>query len=379
MSETTEILKTLVAFPTVSAASNLAMADWIQAYLEGLGFLCQRVSSPDGQKVGLLARIGPGDGGVLVSAHMDVVPVEGQPWTRPAFALTTEAGRLYGRGTTDMKGFLASALVAAKAAAKAPLQRPFMLSLSYDEEVGCRGIRDMAPHVIPTLGRPDLCIVGEPTSMQIATGHKGKLALRATCHGQAGHSASAPRYLNALQLAARLIVLMADEQDRLMAQGARDADYDVPVSTIHAGRMAGGIALNIVPDQARVEFEIRHLAADDPDAILARIRDGANAICKSTGHPAARIEIEVTNAYPGLDTDRTGGAVRTLRTLLPDARLTKVGFGTEAGFFDALGIPTLVCGPGSMDQGHQPDEYIEQAELDRCDAFLGRVIAPLSA
>ena len=379
MSETTEILKTLVAFPSVSAVSNLDITDWIEAYLQHLGFLCQRVPSPDGAKAGLLARIGPGDGGVLLSAHMDVVPTEGQAWTRPPFALTQADGRLYGRGTTDMKGFLAAALTAARNAASAPLTRPFLLALSYDEEVGCRGIAEMSASLLPFLGRPELCIVGEPTSMQIATGHKGKIAVRATCHGQAGHSASAPRYLNALHLAARFVLLLIEEQDRLLAQGARDGDYDVPVSTIHAGRMSGGIALNIVPERATIDFEIRHLAADDPEAILSRIVKGAQALCQATDHPAARIEIEVTNSYPGLDTDRSGAAVATLASLLPGAQLTKVGFGTEAGFFDALGIPTLVCGPGSMDQGHQPDEYIEAGQLDLCDAFLARVIASLSA
>jgi acetylornithine deacetylase len=368
MTRTLEILDRLIAFPTVSSAPNLPMADWIATFLGDLGFVCHRLPDPTGTKAGLLARIGSGEGGALLSAHMDVVPVEGQAWTRDPFRLTREGGRLFGRGTTDMKGFLAAALAAAEAAARCAdnLARPLMLSLSYDEEVGCRGMAAMIGALVPKLGRPDLAIVGEPTSLDIATGHKGKVAARALFRGEPGHSALAPRFANALHGAADFIVALRAEQDRIAATGARDEGYDIPYTTLHAGRMQGGIALNIVPDRAEVEFEIRHLAADDPDAILPRLGGTATAI-------------EVTSRYPGLDADPAGPAVRAVRALAPEARLTKVAYGTEAGFLAAAGIPTVVCGPGSMAQGHQPDEFIEAAELDRADAMLARLVGSLRA
>lgn len=365
MSRTLDILDRLVAFPTVSAASNLDMAGWIEAFLTGLGFLCHRIANATGDKVGIFARIGPGEGGLLLSSHMDVVPVEGQAWTRDPFRLTEAGGRLYGRGTTDMKGFLAASLAAAEAAARAQLKRPLMLSLSYDEEVGCLGIRAMIGEMTATIGRPDMALVGEPTSMDIAIGHKGKLAARATFRGEAGHSALAPNYRNALHGAADFIGLLRAEQARL-AGGARDPAYDMPYSTVHAGRMQGGVALNIVPDRAEVDFEIRHLAADDPEAILARLQ-GQGA------------EIAVLNRYPGLDGAPDSLAARTLAAALPQARQIKVAYGTEAGFFAGLGIPTVVCGPGSMAQAHQPDEYIEAQELDRADAMLAQLIDTLCA
>lgn len=378
-----QILDRLVAFASVSADTNLPMLSWVEAHLRGLGFQCQRVADATGQKAGLFARIGPaGDGGVLLSAHSDVVPVTGQAWTRPAFQVTEQNGRLYGRGTTDMKGFLASALWAAGLASRSALKRPYLLSLSYDEEVGCLGIRAMLDQLVPTLGRPDACIVGEPTLMRIATGHKGKAAYRATCRGQAGHSAMAPRFVNALHLAADFIAVLRAEQARLLEMGAQDAGYDVPSSTVHAGRMSGGVALNIVPDCATVDFEIRHLAAEPADTILRRISQAAARIVAASG-PLAAIEIDQVNAYPGLDTRPDAQVVARVAALLTQpgvapAALTKVAYGTEAGFFAALGIPTVVCGPGSMDQGHQPDEYIEASELTRCDAMLGRLVQALT-
>lgn len=377
---TLDILDRLVAFASVSNRSNRDIAGWIEGYLRDLGFDVCPVPAADGQKVGLFARIGPaGDGGLLLSAHMDVVPVEGQDWTRDPFRLTRDTGRLYGRGTTDMKGFLAAALGAAQAASRATLTRPFLLSLSYDEELGCLGVRRMIGHLPAALGQPALCIVGEPTRMAIATGHKGKIALRAECRGQAGHSAMAPRYMNALHLAADLVGLVRGEQARLVAAGAQDAAYDIPFSTLHVGRLSGGIALNIVPDRAVVDFELRHLATDDPALILDRLRAGAAETVAQAGHPAAAVQIDVVNAYPGLETPPDAPAVQIARAALPPGTpLTKVAYGTEAGFFAAEGISTIVCGPGDMAQGHQPDEYLGEAQLAACEVMLGRLVAGLA-
>lgn len=375
---TLELLDRLVAIPSVSADSNLPIIAFIESVLAGCGATVERVTDPGGQKAGLLARIGPaGDGGVVLSAHTDVVPVAGQDWSREPFRLSRDGGRVFGRGTTDMKGFLAAALAAAGQAAGAGLKRPLLLSLSYDEEVGCVGIRTMIDRVIPALGRPEFCIVGEPTSMRVATGHKGKGAYLATCRGAAGHSAMAPNFCNALHLAADFIGVLRAEQARLMAEGARDPAYDIACSTVHAGRMSGGVALNIVPDTATVAFEIRHLAEEPAAAILANIRAGAAAAVAAAHHPAAAIEIAETNAYPGLDTPADADVVATVAALAGNTGLTKVAYGTEAGYFAARAIPTVVCGPGSMDQGHQPDEFIDLSQLAACDAMLGRLIEKL--
>ena len=377
--KTLELLERLVAFPSVSAESNLEIISFIETYLNDLGFKVERVVDGGGLKAGLLARIGPEvDGGVVLSAHTDVVPVAGQVWTREPFRLTRDGNRVFGRGTTDMKGFLASALAGAARAARADLKRPYLLSLSYDEEVGCVGIRSMIDRVIPMLGQPAFCIVGEPTLMQVATGHKGKGAYLATCRGVAGHSAMAPQFLNALHLAADFIGVLRSEQAWLLAHGAKDDAYDVASSTVHAGKMSGGIALNIVPDVATVAFEIRHLAAEPIEEILDRIRRAADAVVAGYGHPAAVIEIAETNLYPGLDTPVDADVVGAVSALAGGAKATKVAYGTEAGYFAALGIPTVVCGPGDMAQGHQPDEFIDVAQLDACDAMIDRLIADLA-
>lgn len=364
MSQTIDILEHLVAFPSVSADRNLDIIAYIQDFLTTRGFTLHRIAGTTGQKAGLFASIGPPGAGVLLSAHTDVVPVAGQSWTRAPFAMTREADRLYGRGTTDMKGFLACTLALADRAARADLTEPLKLSLSYDEEIGCVGIRQMIGQLAPTIGLPRAVIVGEPTGMQVAIGHKGKTALRAICHGQAGHSALAPNFVNALHVAADFINKIRTLQDDLAMNGAQDPAYDIPYSTLHAGKLTGGSALNIVPDRAVIDFELRHLPADDPGAILARLA-------------APRIEIEQINAYPGLD---LAAADAGFALPLAQSQITKVPFGTEAGYFAAMGIPTVVCGPGDMQgQGHKPDEYIEAAQLAACDAMMDRLLAQLTA
>jgi acetylornithine deacetylase len=375
MNSSGEILAQLVRFASITDQPNGEIAAWIGRFLEDQGIECHRLPSPDGTKVGLLARIGPQvDGGILLSAHMDVVPITGQAWTHDPFDLIAREGKLFGRGACDMKGFLACALTAAKRAASTDLQRPLLLSFSYDEEIGCRGMAHMIGQVIPVLGRPAACIVGEPTAMQIATGHKGKVALRAICTGTPGHSANAPRFVNALQMAARFAVMLDAVQDSLRINGPSDPAYEIDYCTVHVGKMSGGVALNMVPETATVDFEVRYLPEADIDGILDDIRQRALAIGDTFRHPAAKIGFTVLNHYPGLSTDPSSTAVRLAGKALADAKNTKVAYGTEAGFFDRIGIPTVVCGPGSMDQGHQPDEYILQGELDKCDAFLSQLV-----
>ncbi|PVA10721.1 acetylornithine deacetylase [Pelagivirga sediminicola] len=380
---TLDILARLVAFPTVSAESNLALIDYAEDLLHGAGFTTQRMPDPENDaKCGLAARIGPqGPGGVLLSAHSDVVPVEGQAWTRPPFELTREDGKLFGRGTTDMKGFLASMLSLAQRVGDSALAAPLMLVISYDEEVGCLGIRKMMPDIARLGWAPELCIVGEPTMMKPATGHKGKAALRATCRGIAGHSALAPRYVNALHLGADFITALREIQREYEVSGVRDAAYDVPYSTTHAGRMQGGTALNIVPEAAQIDFELRHLPADSLQAFQDRVARVASQITAPFADKGGQvgIDIEVTNTYPGLEIAPDSAAVQRVAGLCGSNDLTKVAFGTEAGFFAAMDIPAVVCGPGSMEgQGHQADEFVTLAQLGQCDAMMDRLKAQIA-
>ncbi|MGE0847802.1 MAG: acetylornithine deacetylase [Flavobacteriaceae bacterium] len=377
MTDTLDILERLVAFPTVSADSNLALIDYVGEFLAARGFDLFRFADETGLKAGLFASLGPRDApGIMLSGHTDVVPVEGQPWTREPFALTRAGERVFGRGTTDMKGFLACMLSAAGRAAARDLAQPLKLAFSWDEEIGCIGIPQMLPHLDAAVGRPALCIVGEPTSMQIALSHKGKVALRAVCTGTNGHSAMAPNYLNAIHIAADFIGRMRELQTRLGQTGVREEGYDIPYTTVHVGKVSGGKALNIVPEKAVVDFEFRYPASEDAAAIRAEIDAAARETVEPllARFPEAGIEIGTLFAYPGLGISPDDDAMTLMRKIAPRAGLTRVGYGTEGGYFSGMGIPTVVCGPGSMEQGHKPDEFIALSELAACDAMCDRVL-----
>ncbi len=369
MSETLRLLERLVAFPTLPKTSNLELVAFVEDYLRARGFAVTRLAEPTGSRAGIIATLGPAEArGVLLSAHTDVVPVEGQVWTHDPFVLREVDGRYYGRGTTDMKGYVASVLALADRAAQARLKEPLRIVLSYDEEIGCIGIREMLERLVPLIGQPRACFVGEPTEMQVAIGHKGKAALRAVCHGQSGHSAMAPQFTNALHVATDFIHELRRLQDDFAENGARDGAYSVPYTTVHVGKLSGGEALNIVPDRAKMLFEYRHLAADAPEAIRARIDAAARAA-------GGRIEIEELNAYPGLDVAEDAEVVGYCKRLAQAKATTKVSFGTEAGYFAGIGVPTVVCGPGSMaGQGHKPDEYITCDQLEACDMMMDRIL-----
>jgi acetylornithine deacetylase len=377
-----QILEKLIAFPTVSRDSNLDLIAYAAGLLEANGIACQLIHNEDGHKANLFATIGPaGKPGIILSGHTDVVPVEGQDWTLPPFAMTERDGRLYGRGASDMKGFVACALAACLRASTMALRTPLHLALSYDEEVGCLGVRDLIEMLSAAPQRPLLCIVGEPTDMQVATGHKGKLAARAICRGREGHSALAPLALNAIHLGCDFVRALRDEQDQLARDGARDGDYDIPYTTVHVGKINAGIALNIVPNLCLVDFEIRNVAADDAIVILGRLRDAAARIAADAASiaPEAAIDIEITNTYPGLDTPAASEAVAFVKSLTGANSTMKVAFGTEGGLFSRdLGTPTVVCGPGSMAQGHKPDEYVSVEQIRHCDEMLERLLQRLA-
>ena len=376
-------LEKLLSFDTTSANANSEMIKWVETELLSFGASVKIIPNVDESKANLFATLGPQDiGGVMLSGHTDVVPVTGQAWTVPAFSMTQRDGKIFGRGTADMKGFIAAMMNVAKLASTQTLKTPLHLALSYDEEIGCIGVRSMIDMLSNAPIRPQMCIVGEPTGLAVATGHKGKIAARAKCTGRAGHSALAPFAVNALYLANEFITELRKVQDVLRLGMVQDLDYDVPYTTLHVGRIAGGGALNIVPHSCELDFEIRNLAQDNPAEILEKLRQAADLIALSARNVAseANIEIEVFNTYPGLDTPSSAPVVGFVKSLMGANGTIKVAYGTEGGLFDqSLGVPTVVCGPGDMAQGHKPDEFITEAQLAACDAMLVNLLHRLVA
>ncbi|WP_455808376.1 acetylornithine deacetylase [Pseudomonas koreensis] len=377
-----EILKRLIAFDTVSSEPNMALIEYVRELLASKGIESLIVKDETGKKANLFASTGPRDvPGVLLSGHTDVVPAAGQAWTMPPFQATLRDGRIYGRGTCDMKGFIALAIDAMLNAADMPLMRPLQLALSHDEEIGCVGVRRLLDvlHLAPV--RPFLCVVGEPTLMQFAVGHKGKASYRTFCRGQEAHSSLAPRAVNAIHLASDFIAELRNSQKQIEQQGARDEGYDIPYSTVHIGRIDGGKALNIVPNLCTMEFEFRNLPGDNPDVLLEQLRERAEVLVREAKQLSgvAAIEIEVMNEYPALETHPSVEAVRMLHAFAePGTQHIKVSYGTEGGLFAGrLNVPVVVCGPGSIEQAHKPDEFIEESQMDAGERFLQSLLGSL--
>jgi acetylornithine deacetylase len=381
MTLTLELLERLIAFPTVSRDPNRALIDFVVGFLAERGIESELIATPDGRKANLFATVGPKDvPGVMLSGHTDVVPVEGQAWSSDPFRLSMRDGRAYGRGTADMKGFLAAALALVDRAVGEPLSTPLHLAFSHDEEVGCVGVRSLIERMAGWELRPRFCLVGEPTSMRVALGHKGKLAARACAHGVAGHSALAPKALNAIHLACDFVERLRFRQAELAESGRQDNKYDVPYTTIHVGKIGGGTALNIVPETCTIDFEVRNVAGDDAAEILEGLRQDAETIVarERPRFECAAIDIETVNAYPALDTAPDAEVVAFAKALVEEDSHFKVAFGTEGGLFhDNLSIPTVVCGPGSMDQGHKPDEFVSLDQLAAADRMMDRLLLKL--
>ena len=376
-----QILDQLIGFPTVSRDSNLALIEFVRHFLATRGVESKLYMDRDGRKANLYASIGPADrGGVLLSGHTDVVPTDGQRWTSSPFRLQERGGRLFARGAADMKGFIACALRAADRATARPLWLPLQLAFSYDEEVGCLGVRSLIDDMAEWAHRPRFCIVGEPTLLRTAVGHKGKTALKATCHGRAAHSAAPGHGINAIHMASDLIERIRRRQSSIELSGPCDPAYDVPNTTLHVGVIHGGSALNIVPARCELEFEIRNLPQDDPAALLAAIRADATAVADSMhGDADTRIDLDLMYEYPGLETPADAEVVELAAALTGNRERIKVAFGSEGGLFSArLGIPTVVCGPGSIDQAHKPDEYVAIDQLQRCDAMMDALLDRLA-
>jgi acetylornithine deacetylase len=379
---TLDVLEKLIGFDTTSMNSNLELMAYITQYLQSHGVESTLIYNQEQSKANLFATIGPADtAGIMLSGHTDTVPVTGQNWTKQPYQLTHENGRYFGRGTSDMKGFIASVLAAVPNMVAETLHTPIHLAFSYDEEIGCIGVRSLIDMLKTAPTKPAVCIIGEPTSMEVVTSHKGKLAAHVTVVGKECHSGMAPYGVNAINYAARLVSWLENMATQKQANGPFEDGYDVPFSTVHTGTIQGGNALNIVPNHCSFLFEIRNIAAEDPKEILAQFQDYCSELTSEMQqkHAGCCINIEITTEYPGLNTSENALAVTFVRQLAQSENLANINFGTEGGLFSKqLNIPTVVCGPGSMDQGHKPDEFIQEAQLSKCDEFLNRLIHELS-
>jgi acetylornithine deacetylase len=375
-----KLLGDLVAFDTVSDRSNLPLIDYIEKYLASLGVSGQRIVDDTGQKSSLWVTIGPEDkAGLVLSGHTDVVPVAGQDWTHNPFELVERDGRLYGRGTTDMKGFVAVCLAMVPEMLAARLKTPIHLAISYDEEIGCVGVRPMLDELSRKPVTPLGCFVGEPTQMQVIIGHKGKHGVRATFRGLARHSSIAPDGVNAIEYAAELILEIGRRAALLAADAERNSLYDVPHTTLLTSIVHGGAALNIVPDHCAVEFECRGIGITESrevtDAIVAWAKAEIEPRMRAQ-HPECGIDFEEILDYPALDTPAESPVVTLAKQLAGRNDHAKVAFGTEASLFVSMaGVPSVVVGPGSIAQAHTPDEFVELSQLLSCGEFVGRLIA----
>jgi acetylornithine deacetylase len=378
MSASAALLERLIGFDTQSFRSNLELVAFVRDHLTGLGVESRLVADDTGEKANLWAMIGPSDApGIVLSGHTDVVPVAGQAWTGDPFRARVEGGRIYGRGAADMKGFLACVLALVPELVATCLRRPAIIAFSYDEEVGCKGVPRLIEALLAELPRPLGCLVGEPTLMGLVDGHKGKAGYRCVVTGREAHSAYPALGANAVIAAARIIGKVADLGAGFAQHGPFGDGFDPPHHTSGVGRIEGGSQLNIVPNQCRFEFEFRTLPGVDPMRFVREVEafalEDVLPTLRATA-PEAAIRFEEVLAYPGMTPPPESDFTRLCRELTGTAQPAKVPFGTEGGCFDARGIPSLVCGPGDIKVAHKPDEWIAVEQLERCDAFLRRLV-----
>lgn len=373
-----DLLDRLVAFDTTSRFSNLALIEWVEGYLDGHGVSHRRVPNAEGTKSNLIATIGPAvEGGVVLSGHTDVVPVDGQPWSSDPFKVTERGGRLYGRGTCDMKGFLALALAAVPDLVAARSSLPVHLALSYDEEVGCLGAPDMIRVIGTELPRPALVVVGEPTNMEAVSGHKGIATFKVTVNGHEAHSSQTQLGVSANMAAIQLMHALT----LLAAKLEREADPTSPFLPKHAtltiGQINGGTAVNILARECVFIFDLRCPPGLDPMTILAPFYAEAAALDAElkARFPGAGVRVENRTLTPPLAPEADGAAEAFARRLAGDNGPARVvAFAAEAGQFQEAGFSTVICGPGSIDQAHQPDEFVEVSQMQRGAAFMARLV-----
>jgi acetylornithine deacetylase len=376
-----QILQRLIAFDTTSCNSNLELMAYIQDYLQAQSVTSELIYDELGGKANLYATLGPSDKpGVMLSGHTDTVPVAGQNWHSDPYTLTEKEGLYYGRGSSDMKSFIAVVLAAVPQLMEQPLKIPVHLAFSYDEEIGCIGVRRLIDTLAQHPIKPAVCIIGEPTSMKVVTAHKGKVAARISVHGKECHSGMAPQGVNAINYAAHLIVWLEQLATNKREQGPFDYSYDIPYSTVHVGTIKGGNALNIVPKLASFDFEIRNIGDEDVELLMAKFKTYVDSLRVQMESLDSRcgIEMELITEYPGLSTTEDLKAIEFVRKLAASNEIANINFGTEGGLFNnSLGVATVVCGPGSMEQGHKPDEFIAIEQIEQCEAFMQRLIKEL--
>lgn len=377
---TLDILTRLIAFDTTSRYSNLELIAWVEDFLHQRGIASRRVANADGTKANLYATIGPDvAGGVVLSGHTDVVPVDDQPWSSDPWVLTERGGKLFGRGAADMKSFIALALAHVDGARAAALKRPIILALSYDEEIGCLGAPSMIAELATQANKPSAVIVGEPTSMKVVSAHKGVRSFIVEVIGREAHSSLPDQGVSAVMEAVKLMSLVSDMG--VEARAARHPHFNPPGPTMTIGKVEGGTAGNILARRCSFIWDCRCPEASQGDAIEARFRAAAaelDAAIKARA-PEGGVNITRRTNTPGLAIDRESEAETLARALTGDNETRAVAYAAEAGLFQRAGIPAVICGPGSIEQAHQPDEWIERSQIEEGAVFMRRLVERLSA
>ncbi|MCY4149488.1 MAG: acetylornithine deacetylase [Gammaproteobacteria bacterium] len=375
LDQTVEMLGTLVRFPTVSANSNLDMISFLAEVLESAKARVRVYHDETGNKANLFATIGPEEqGGIVLAGHSDVVPVADQAWTADPFQMKEEHGRLFGRGTCDMKGFIAAAVTMAPEFSKFAKRRPIHFAFTYDEEVGCFGAKALIECLKQEGISPRVAIVGEPTSMRVIDGHKGCYEYSAHFRGQGGHGSLPDRGVDAVEYAAQYVHELVNIKKQLEKRAPKDSLYDPPWTTINTGRFNGGVARNVVPDKASVEWEMRPVCDEDADFVKSRLQQFCDHDLlpkMRTVFPQASIDLEIVSEIEDFEPAAQNEAKEILAELTGSDESDLVSFGTEAGIYQSMGMNVAVCGPGSVDQAHKPDEYVTMEQMDSCLKMLG--------
>ncbi len=375
------MIERLISFNTVSRDSNLGLIEWVRDHLHGLGARTRLTHDTTGKKANLFATLGDSDKpGLILSGHTDVVPVDGQDWMSDPFVATERDGKLYARGSADMKGFIGIALTQAPkfiaALNENRLDAPLHYALSYDEEVGCLGVRGLIRDLEENAIRPAGCVVGEPTSMQPIIAHKGTHRFRCAVHGREAHSSYVTHGVNAIEYAARLVVFIRQIADRLAQIERRDYGFNVPYSTLSTGLIQGGIAANVVPKDCVFQFDMRTLPQTSPDALYQEIGSYAESLAAEMRRidATAGIDLQWMSQTVGLAAAETDAIVQWAMRLSRSTGVGKVSYGTEAGLFQKMGVPTVICGPGDIAEAHRPNEFVALDQLAQCESFMERIL-----
>jgi acetylornithine deacetylase len=375
------MIERLIAFNTVSRDSNLGLIEWVRDYLQGLGALTRLTYDATGKKANLFATLGDSSKpGLILSGHTDVVPVDGQDWDTDPFCTVERDGKLFARGSADMKGFIGIILAHAPKFVAAlndkRLDVPLHYSLSYDEEVGCIGVRGLIRDLEENAIRPAGCVVGEPTSMQPIIAHKGTHRFRCAVHGREAHSSYVTHGVNAIEYAARLVVFIRQIADRLAENETRDYGFTVPYSTLSTGVIHGGIAANVVPKDCVFQFDLRTLPHTSPETVYQEIRAHAEHLAREmrSVDQHSGIDLEWVSQTAGLAAAETDAIVQWAMQLSRNSQVGKVSYGTEAGLFQKMGVPTVICGPGDIAQAHRPNEFVTLEQLAQCERFVERIL-----